>query len=186
MNGAGLEQLARLEPFAHSGTAFRTVNLRYLDTPLSGLGSIRAGGRYNPKGAFEVLYLAENATTTLLEVEFAASSGGRFRAEPKDPYVVFSVHFQLRQLVDLHDPVSLASLGLEPGDLQQPWRLKQLRGERVLTHEIGAKLLALGHEGFMYPSATDGRVNLAVLPQNLKSGSHLEITWDGRTLANVP
>ena len=81
-----LARLASLEPFALMGTAFRAVNLRYVETPLSAVGSILTGGRYNPKGAFEVLYLAENATTTLLEVQFAASSGGRFQAEPKDPY----------------------------------------------------------------------------------------------------
>ena len=181
-----LARLASLAPFAQTGTAFRAVNLRYVETPLSAVGSILTGGRYNFKGAFEVLYLAENATTTLLEVQFAASSGGRFRAEPKDPYVIFSITFELQQLVDLHNPENLAKLGLTSGDLQQPWRLKQARRERVLTQEVGAALLELRYEGFKYPSATNGTANLAVFPKNLKAGSSLEITWDGRTLARVP
>ena len=181
-----LAHLASLEPFALTGTAFRAVNLRYVETPLSAVGSILTGGRYNPKGAFEVLYLAENATTTLLEVQFAASSGGHFQAEPKDPYVVFSIAFELQQLVDLHNLKSLADLGLSPEDLQQPWRLKQARGEPVFTQEIGRALLELGYEGFKYPSATDGTANLAVFPDNLKAGSCLEISWDERTLARVP
>ena len=180
------ERLGTLEPYALTGTAFRAVNLRYLETPLSAVGSILTGGRYNPKGAFEVLYLAENPTTTLLEVQFAASSGGRFVAEPKDHNVVFSVAFTLQQLVNLHDPSNLTVLDLSPADLQQPWRLKQARGERVLTHEIGQALLELGYEGLNYPSATDGTANLAVFPDNLKPGSLLEITWEGRTLARVP
>ncbi len=162
------------------------MNLRYVETPLSAVGSILTGGRYNPKGAFEVLYLAENATTTLLEVQFAASSGGRFQAQPKDPYVIFSVAFELQRLVDLHDAENLADLGLSPEDLQRPWRLKQARGERVFTQEIGQALLTLGHEGFKYPSATDGTANLAVFPANLKPGSYLKISWEGRTLARVP
>lgn len=180
------ERLAALEPLALTGTAFRAVNLRYLDTPLSALGSILTGGRCNPKGAFEVLYLAENATTTLREVEFAASSGGRFQAEPKDPYIVFSGAFRLQDLVDLHRPESLERLGLVPDDLRRPWRLKSLRGERVLTQELGRVLFDLGREGFTYPSATDGTANLAVFPDNLKLGSSLEIAWDGRLLAKMP
>lgn len=181
-----LENLEDLVPSAHTGTAFRAVNLRYLDTPLSAIGSIKAGGRYNLKGAFEILYLAENATTTLLEVEFSASSGGRFKAQPKDPYVVFSVQFKLQQVVDLHKPDDVERLELTTRDLIQSWRLKQARGEDVLTHKIGKKLFELGHEGFRYPSATDGTVNLAVFPENLRAESYLEISWEGRTIARVP
>jgi RES domain-containing protein len=157
-----------------------------VDTPLSALGSILAGGRYNRKGSFEVLYLAEDATTSLREVAFSASSGGRFQAEPNDPYVVFSVPFSLRHLVDLTDPANLARLGLTREELRTPWRLKAARGERVLTHDIGAGLRECGLEGFFYPSATDDSVNLAVLPENLRPGSYLEVIWDGRTLARLP
>jgi RES domain-containing protein len=181
-----LEHLSKLEPFSLSGTAFRAVNLRYVDSPLSAIGSIRTGGRYNPKGMFEALYLAENATTTLLEVEFSASSDGKFVAKPKEPFVVFSIHFQLGQVVDLSLSSSLETLGISQADLIQPWRLKQLRGEPILTQSIGMKILELGHEGFKYPSATDGKVNLAVFPKNLKPGSFLEIEIDGRILARVP
>ena len=181
-----LERLAELTTSAHAGTAFRAVNLRYLDTPLSAIGSVKAGGRYNPKGAFEVLYLAENATTALLEVQFAASSGGRFKAQPKDPYIVFSVRFELQRLVDLGSPETLTKLELTADNLKQPWRLKQARGEAVLTHEIGTRLYELGHEGFKYPSATDDAVNLAIFPANLKAGSYLEVRWEGRTLAKLP
>ena len=77
-------------------------------------------------------------------MQFAASSGGRFVAQPHDPYVVFSVAFRLQRLVDLHDPQNLLELGLSPVDLQRPWRLKQARGERVLTQEIGRVLFDLG------------------------------------------
>jgi RES domain-containing protein len=181
-----LEKLSRLEPFPLSGTAFRAVNLRYVDSPLSAIGSIRTGGRYNAKGVFEALYLAENPTTTLLEVEFSASSNGKFIAKPKEPYVVFSIHFELKQLIDLAASASLETLGSTRTDLTQSWRLKQLRGEPILTQSIGMKVLELGHEGFKYPSATDNSTNLAVFPKNLKPGSFLEIEMDGRVLARVP
>lgn len=175
----------KLVPFADQGTAFQAVNLRYLDTPLSAVGSIKVGGRYNPKGAFEVLYLAENATTALKEVEFSASSGGRFTAKPKDPYVIFSVAFTLQRLVDLTDPSTLSTLSLTLDDLTQPWRLQQARGEVALTQQLGAALREHGFEGFKYVSVTEASVNLAIIPERLMSGSSLEISWDGRQLAQV-
>jgi RES domain-containing protein len=181
-----LGKLTKLESFPLSGTAFRAVNLRYVDSPLSAVGSIRTGGRYNAKGMFEALYLAENATTTLLEVEFSASSRGKFVAKPKEPYVVFSIHFELKQIIDLSTTSSLEALGLTQADLTQSWRLKQLKGEPILTQSIGANVLELGHEGFKYPSATDGSTNLAVFPKNLKPGGFLEIEMDGRILARIP
>jgi RES domain-containing protein len=181
-----LEHLSKLETFPLLGTAFRAVNLRYVDSPLSAVGSIRTGGRYNAKGVFEALYLAENATTTLLEVEFSASSDGKFVAKPKEPFVVFSIHFELNQVIDLSTSSSLETLGLTRADLTQSWRLKQLRGEPILTQSMGMKILELGHEGFKYPSATDASINLAVFPKNLKPGSFLEIELDGRSLARVP
>ena len=181
-----LERVAALEPFARSGTAFRAVNLRYVDTPLSALGSKLAGGRYNPKGSFEVLYLAEDAGTTLREVAFAASSGGRFQAEPKDPYVVFSVSFSLKCLVDLTDPDTLATLKLSREALRRSWRLAAARAEPVSTHALGAALRTAGLEGFLYPSATDEATNLAVMPEHLQPGSRLEVAWEGRTLARLP
>ena len=56
----------------------------------------------------------------------------------------------------------------------------------MLTQELGRVLFDLGREGFTYPSATDRTANLAVFPNNLKPGSSLEITWDGRLLAKMP
>lgn len=50
-----LTGLPSLQPNALTGTAFRAVNLRYVGTPLSAIGSLLTGGRYNPKGAFEAL-----------------------------------------------------------------------------------------------------------------------------------
>jgi RES domain-containing protein len=179
-------KLKTLKPSPLKGVAFRAVNLRYISTPFSAIGSFRMGGRYNPKGAFEVLYLAENATTTLLEVEFSASSDGKFKAQPKDPFVVFSIHFNLQRVVNLQDPVTLSKLGLRVTDLTQPWRLKHLQGKPILTHAIGQKLLELKYEAFKYPSATDGNTNLAVLPSNLRKGSFLEIGFEDKVLARMP
>jgi hypothetical protein len=100
--------------------------------------------------------------------------------------VVFSIRLQLRQLLDLSLSSSLETLGLSQADLTQPWRLKQLRGEPILTQSIDMKVVELGYESFKYLSATDGSTNLAVFPKNLQPGSFLEIEMDGRILAHVP
>ena len=48
-------RLTSLQPYALTGTAFRAVNLRHVETLLSAVGSALTGGRYNTKGAFEAL-----------------------------------------------------------------------------------------------------------------------------------
>lgn len=65
------QRLQQLPSRALEGIAFRATQSRFLETPLSAVGSILTGGRYNPKGLFEVLYLAENPDTTLHEVGLA-------------------------------------------------------------------------------------------------------------------
>ncbi len=48
------------------GTFFRSIDLHYMGSPLSAIGSILDGGRYNHIGDFEVLYLANTQHTTSL------------------------------------------------------------------------------------------------------------------------
>ena len=45
------------------GSFFRAVPLVYIHTPLSAIGSLTNGGRYNPIGAFEVFYAAQERDT---------------------------------------------------------------------------------------------------------------------------
>ncbi|MBF6594495.1 MAG: RES family NAD+ phosphorylase [Thermaceae bacterium] len=169
-----------------SGTAFRAVNLRHINSPLSAVGSVRVGGRFNRRGLFEALYLSENPETTLREVEFGASVDGIFKAVPKEPYVIFSIGFSLSRIVDLSLPEAWRILGVTREQLTAPWRKKQLFGEPILTQAIWAKALELGLEALKFVSATDGQVNLAVFPANLRGGNWLEIGLEGRGVHRLP
>jgi len=149
-----LEALGKLSVQSLSGTAFRAVNLRYANNPLSAVGSGRVGGRFNRKGQFEALYLSENPDTTLREVEFAASVGGAFKAVPKEPYVIFSIGFSLGRVLDLSQPEAWATIRVTKDQLTAPWRKQQLFGEPILTQAIGAKVLELDIEALKFVSAT--------------------------------
>lgn len=183
---ATLEALAQLPIQPLSGTAFRAVNLRHVGSPLSAVGSVRVGGRFNRKGKFEALYLSENADTTLREVEFDASVGGAFKAVPKEPYVIFSIGFGLGRVLDLSLPAAWATLEVTREQMTAPWRKKQLFGEPILTQTIGTRALEMGIEGLKFVSATDGQVNLAVFPANLQRGSWLEIALEGEVVHRLP
>jgi RES domain-containing protein len=89
-------------------TTYRTVQDKYRQTPLSAVGSIRVGGRYNPKGVFEALYLAESPEIGLGEVGFSRSSDGKFAAQPLAPYLILSTIFKL--LAALKSLISRAGL----------------------------------------------------------------------------
>ncbi len=106
--------------------AFRAVQDKYRQSPLSAVGSVRVGGRYNPRGLFEALYLAETAQSALAEVEFGATSGGRFLNTPKNYYVVLSIPFSLQRVVRLEE--HLAELEVSIEELAEAWRYLQQAG----------------------------------------------------------
>lgn len=157
------------------GTAFRATQSRFLETPLSAVGSILTGGRYNPKGLFEVLYLAENPETSLLEVGFGSNVQARFTVQPLNPYLLLSVPFKLQRITDISQPEQWAVLGTNQIQLTSSWREIQAKGELPPTQAIGIAARGLGLEGLLVRSATDGKTNLAVFPDNLLKGSFIEV-----------
>lgn len=169
------EGLSKLETKPLEGTAFRATQSRFLETPLSAIGSILTGGRYNPKGLFEVLYLAENADTTLKEVGFGSSTQGQFQAEPIAPYLVLSAKFKLQRVVDISVPASWEVLHLTRADLTASWRDVQAEGKIALTQQLGIAAHSLGLEALLVLAVTDGQTNLAVFPDTLHSGSFIEV-----------
>ena len=66
--------VAALPTVSLTGLAFRVIQVRYLNTALSSIGSV-LGGRYNPPQAFQGLYFAEESVTALLEVEALFKTG---------------------------------------------------------------------------------------------------------------
>lgn len=177
-----LEGLRQLPTRPLEGTAFRATQSRFLETPLSAIGSILTGGRYNPKGQFEVLYLAENPDTTLREVGFSSSTEGRFVAQPANPYLLLSVRFRLQRLADISVPQAWAVLQTSAAELTASWREVQAAGNLAPTQQLGLAARAMGLEALLMVSATDGKTNLAVFPDNLIRGSYIEVYDPNRQL----
>lgn len=156
------------------GIAFRAVQEKYRESPLSAVGSIRVGGRYNPKGMFEALYLAETAQSALSEVAFGITSGGKFINAPHSPYVVLSITFFLKKVLRLEE--QLARLGLFPEQLAMPWRPIQQSGGLALTQALGIVARATGLEGLVVPSRFSQSIhNLVVFVDNLEPTSSIEV-----------
>jgi RES domain-containing protein len=164
--------LETAQPF--QATTYRAVQDKYRQTPLSAVGSIRVGGRYNPKGVFEALYLAESPEVALGEVGFSRSSGGKFETQPLAPYLLLSVQVQLQQVIRLEDWLADLEINLE--NLLAPWRHLQNEGKLPLTQAIGTAALNVGLEGLIVPSRLRGDAhNLVVFPSNLQTDSSIEV-----------
>jgi hypothetical protein len=78
-----LEQ-ARLSTF--SGFTFRVIVDQWRASPLSSIGALQRGGRYNPPREFTVLYTADSQFTALREVEaLFLDEAGELRGVPRNP-----------------------------------------------------------------------------------------------------
>ena len=161
---------------AQRGTFFRSIDLRYLATPLSAVGSIRTGGRYNAKGAFEALYIADTQETTLHETNAVFNFNGKIVAKKQPPRVILSIDVTLQYVIDLRDPKVQEKLKITMSDLRAPWLLAQEEGRYIVTQDIGDVARACHVEALLYPSATlDGATNLVIFTDRLRKGSIIEL-----------
>lgn len=168
-----VEPLTRLKAVALKGTGYRVINAQYLRTPLSAIGSKLRGGRYNPKGNFEVLYLANSQVTALLEVESLLYTSKRLRPKSAPVQAVLTVDYKLSRVVDLTKARNQQALGITQDDLLKPWLLGQARGDYAITQQIGMVVQELGSiEALKVPCAKKpSEWNLAVFLDNLGKGS---------------
>jgi RES domain-containing protein len=90
---------ATLEHF--HGIAYRLIEHRYIETALSSIGSLIAGGRFNVAGAFEALYLSEDPTTTLHEAQAVIHTDGRLAGVKGPPRLLLSLEYELHHVLDL-------------------------------------------------------------------------------------
>ncbi len=169
-------------------TFFRVIHAKYAATALSTVGSYHYGGRYNPAGTFEVLYLASSPVTALEEVEALLRSGAALKGVRGPPRILLSVECALKRVLRF-DEVTLQPLGLTVGALTEPWRERLGRGEVPLTHELGRVCFERGDvEALLVPSAKNPEAwNLAIFPDRLAERSSLRVFDDsGMIDAHLP
>jgi len=181
---------APVQPF--SGFVYRVIGERYRESPLSTIGSVRSGGRYNAPNTFPVLYCADSQVTALLEIEaLFATADGKLKGAPRDPDLIFSLRCELARVLDLTDDLFLSELGTTRNELVSliPSRfILNTRGEATPTQTLGAACSFSGRISAMkVPSAAnhDGYC-INVLPDSLHVGESVTILDEtGRIKATI-
>jgi RES domain-containing protein len=154
---------ASLSPF--TGYTYRVISDEYRGDPLSGIGSVINGGRYNPPHSFEVLYSSDSRVTALTEVEALFGDID----QPRSPELTLTLAVQLTRVLDLTDHVLREMLATTEEDLTAPYLADQVRNREAPTQRLGRLIFsARRFSGIRVPSAARaGAENLVILPARL-------------------
>ena len=168
---------------------YRAIQPQHWLTALSAVQSKVIPSRFNegPTASpqFEILYLSENHTVALFEVEALFGSpwqlGGTI-PNPRQSWIIINVTVRLQDVADLTQVSQQNLLSTTAQELTGDWRGYQQRNSTMSisqpvgtapTQELGAALFAVaGLEGFRTVSAKVPYCsNLVVFPQKLHRGS---------------
>lgn len=152
-----------------TGTWYRAISTVYFPNALSVGHSRTVPGRFNDGSAlapsFPVLYLAENPSVALFEVQALLGSPlpGHTVPNPRMAVASLNVDVTLVSVADLTDPAEQAIFDSNVQELTGDWRGFKLRGPltsvtlptgSAQTQELGAALHRVsGLEGFQTVSA---------------------------------
>ncbi|MFL6137489.1 MAG: RES domain-containing protein [Frankiaceae bacterium] len=144
-----------------SGQAYRYTSAGR--DPLSGVGARLYGGRWNPRGSFPTIYLAQPAAACTAEFDRAS------RANNTDPLVRLRAPHELHTitvtgapLLDLRTEGALRYVGLAFEDIQDDdWTACQAVGHAAWFLETA---------GVVAPSATGAGIVIAVFENRLRPG----------------
>ena len=124
--------------------------------PLCLTGSLKAGGRYNPKGDFGALYTSVEAATAVAEVAKGLRAAGIEPSKlPVGEWLIYEIEMGENQILDLTNPDVLARLGVHKDSL--------IGDDLSLTQRIAGEAKKRGYNGILAPSAAHpSGVNLIV------------------------
>jgi RES domain-containing protein len=92
LTGETLEQaLKKLVATKQQGTGYRIIPAQFHLTALSAIGALQRGGRYNPRGRLEAIYLSDTPITALQEVEAVAITSAGLIGLRTNPKTILSV-----------------------------------------------------------------------------------------------
>lgn len=172
--------LGRIKLIRFDGRAWRAVGTRFIGSVLSSAGSRSRGGRFNPPGAFEVLYLALWPDTALAERDrILLTAGGIKTTQSLRRALLVRVECRLGAVIDLGDEAVRSRLGMTLAQVVAPWVAWDAAagGGPAPTQALGAAIRASGRfEAIAYPSTKDpeGRC-LAVFADCLRAGSRVAV-----------
>lgn len=131
----------------YKGFLYRALNPIYARDPLSGEGSRRHGGRFNPKG-MPALYMSLSVMTALRE----ANQIGTLQ-----PTTLVAYEANIGPIFDSTDLAELSAQGLTEADLAaDDWRLRMIETGKAPTQEFAERLKASGYAGLRVKSFAKG------------------------------
>lgn len=161
-----------------SDVCFRNVSLQFANRRdiISAQGSINAGGRFNFKGAFDVLYLSCDLNTCLEETTKSLQRPD-FEVAMLLPCIVVGIEVKLSRVLDLTNGVTRRKLGITKKSLTaMDWEKRQnVDNQEAFTQQLGRLARQAGFEGILVPSSVTRGKNLDIFPDRLLPNSSLKI-----------
>ena len=155
------------------GIVYRSSTPKYATEAdlLTGEGSRRWGGRWNPIG-IAVVYASLSPETAMAET-FAHNRYYGVPIEDAMPRTFVAIEVKLKKVLDLRDGKIRQRLQIsETQMLTVDWRNEVKSGLEPITQRLGQAAHATGWEGLIVPSATDAQGhNLLIFPDRLDATS---------------
>lgn len=173
------DRLTRLLPVAKSfsGIAYRSTTPHYATEAdlLTGEGSRRNGGRWNPIG-IAVVYASLTPEIAMAET-LAHHRYYGIPIEDAMPRTFVAIESALRVVLDFCDGGVRRRLQVsEERILTVDWRQEARAGHEPITQTIGRAVHEGKREGMIVPSAADPKGhNLLVFPANLEASSSFRV-----------
>lgn len=161
---------------AYKGLLCRAINPVYASTPLSGDGSARFGGRFNPKG-LPALYMTFSIQTAILEINQVGSL---------QPTTLVSYEADIQNIFNATDPAALSAVNMTVHELSSSTWRDEMRASGVSQTQTFAKsLIDQGFSAMKVPSFARGAqgkdINIVLWSWN-DGSSNLRVIDDEKRL----
>lgn len=161
------------------GAIYRFAEVEYANRAdlLTGAGSRRNGGRWNPPGRFNCVYGALEPVTAQ-EESFATCDKFGIPRSKSTPKVQVAVTLDLQHVLDITPNDVLRILGVTRRELAAvDWEADQDAGNEALTQAIGRLAFHESLEALIVPSSrVVGGKNLVLFPGRRVAGSSWKIS----------
>lgn len=161
-----------------SGEVYRSATPRYARAAdiVTGLGSGKMGGRWNPPGGFATVYASLEPEAAMSE-SLAAFRYYGWALHAAMPRLFRSLRVSLLLVLDFRQPVLAPELAGWMGRIrQEDWRAVQQAGREPTSQALGRAAFEAGLEGLLVPSfAAADSTNLVAFPGNFAATSSIRV-----------
>ncbi|KOR38350.1 hypothetical protein AM228_01945 [Planktothricoides sp. SR001] len=181
--------IAGLPTQSAQGVVFRLVHIKYQNSALSAIGSLKVGGRYNIAGSFSALYTADTPITALRELRVLVETATGLIGIKAPPYLLLSLEYNLETVIDLTKSDHQNLLQTNMQELTGVWLPSVFQGQTPPTQTLGEAVYKSPNiEALKVPSAHDPNAyNLVIFPDKLSAKSVVKVYDPSGTItAQIP